>query len=439
MSLSDIVQVTITAQTTAPSRTGFGLPLIMAYHTNWPERARSYTSLDSMVSDGFATTDEAYLAAQACFSQNPKPTRVIVGREENREEKKVKVTPVATNLKATYDYIVYINGLEAKFTTDASPTVAEITAGLKAAIDLLAQPVTTTDNTTDLDIEANAVGNPFTFYVQNTAILDLEDITPDGTPNGIVADITAVREENDDWYGLILTNASSACILAAAAYIEANIKLMITQSADTEILSASVSDDVASQLQTAGYARTAIMYHPKASQYAGAAWMGKCFPKDPGSITWKFKTLSGVDSVSLTDTQVGVLEGKGCNHYTTVAGVSITQQGVTASGEFIDVTRSVDFIRARLQEYIYSRLANSDKIPFTDQGIAVIEAEVRAVMQLSIDQGILSADPAPTVTVPLAANVPSTDKAIRLLDNVEFEAVLAGAIHKVIVTGVVSV
>ena len=439
MSLSDIVQVTITAQTTAPSRTGFGLPLIMAYHTNWPERARSYTSLDSMVSDGFATTDQAYLAAQACFAQNPRPTRVVVGREENREEKKIKITPVSTNLKATYDYVVYINGLEAKYTTDATPTVAEITAGLKAAIDLLSQPVTTTDNLTDLDIEANAVGTPFTFYVQNTAVLDLEDITPDGTPNGIVADITAVREENDDWYGLILTNASSACILAAAVYIEANIKIMVTQSADTEILSASVSDDVASQLKTAGYARTAILYHPKDSQYAGAAWMGKCFPKDPGSITWKFKTLAGVDSVSLTDTQVGVLEGKGCNHYTTVAGIAITQQGVTSSGEFIDVTRSVDFIRARLQEYIYARLANADKIPFTDQGIAIIEAEVRAVMQLSIDQGILAADPAPTVTVPLAADVSTADKAIRLLDNVEFEAVLAGAIHKVIVTGVVSV
>lgn len=438
MSLSDIVQVTITAQTTAPTRTGFGVPLVMAFHSVFTERARVYSSVDAMLDDGFTATDEAVLAVQALFAQNPRPVQAVVGREVNRQKKMINLT-LPSVLRASYDYTVYVNGKEATYTSDATPTVAEITAGLKAAIDALSEAVTTTDNATDLDIEANTIAVPFTFYVKDPADIYQENVTPDGSPDGIVADIAAVREENDSWYGLILTNASKPCVLAAAAYIEANIKIMVTQSADTGMLSASVTDDVASELQTAGYARTAILYHPKEHQHAGAAWLGKCLPKDPGSITWKFKTLAGVDTVALTDTEVTALEGKDANHYTTIAGVAITQQGVTSAGEFIDITQSVDFMRARLQEYIYTRLANADKIPFTDPGIAIVEAEVRAVMVLCVNQGILAADPAPTVSVPRAADVSMIDKAARLLPDVKFEATLAGAIHKVIVNGTVSV
>jgi len=438
MSLSDIVQVTITAQTTAPTRAGFGVPLVMAFHSVFTERARVYSSVDAMITDGFTATDEAVLAVQALFAQNPRPTQVVVGREVNREKKKINLT-LPSVLRASFPYTVYVNGQEATYTTDASPTVAEITAGLKVAIDALSEPVTTTDNATDLDIEANTIAVPFTFHVKDPADIYQENVTPDGSPDGIVADIAAVREENDTWYGLILTNASKPCVLAAAAYIEATFKIMVTQSADTGMLLSTVTDDVASELQTAGYARTAIIYHPKEQQHAGAAWMGKCLPKDPGSITWKFKTLAGVDSVDLTDTEVTNLEAKDANHYTTIAGIAITQQGVTSAGEFIDVTQSVDFMRARLQEYIYSRLANTDKVPFTDPGIAIVEAEVRAVMVLCVNQGILAADPAPTVSVPRAADVSMIDKAARLLPDVKFEATLAGAIHKVIVNGTVSV
>lgn len=61
----------------------------------------------------------------------------------------VKVTPIAQD---TTTYTVTINGAGAIFLSDASATVAEITAGLKIAIDALSEPVSVTDNGTDLDI-----------------------------------------------------------------------------------------------------------------------------------------------------------------------------------------------------------------------------------------------------------------------------------------------
>ena len=83
-------------------------------------------------------------------------------------------------------------------------------------------------------------------------------------------------------------------------------------------------------------------------------------------------------------------------------------------------------------------MINLPKIPFTDPGIAIIEAEVRGVMDLGISKGIFAADPAPTVSVPLAVDVDTNDKANRLLPDVNFTAVLAGAIHFVEVNGTVT-
>ncbi len=439
MSLNDIVNVTITALTTAPSRVGFGIPMILAYHTHYVDRAREYTSIDGMISDGFAADEPATRAAQAAFSQNPKPSKVVIGRAENDQKMKFKITPIAQN---STDYIVYINGDEYKYTSDTDATVAEITAGLKTVIDATVPiAIVTTDNITDLDIEASTIPVIFTLTVNDRNILKQANITPDlGGTDGVADDIAAVRLVNDDWYALNLTNLGKDVISAAAAYIEAQYKIMLTSSADDAIYDSGSTTDIAAVLQTAGYARTALMYHPKAIvQYPGAAWGGKNLPKDPGSVTWKFKTLAGVDYVVLTETEVSNIEAKDCNHYTRVAGISITQQGVTSASEFIDITRSIDFIRARLQEFIYARLANADKIPYTDPGVGVIEAEIWAVLRLSINQGILTSDPAPTVTVPLVADIPFTDRAARRVTGIKFEGTLAGAIHNLVIVGVVSV
>ncbi len=61
----------------------------------------------------------------------------------------VVVTPIAQD---DTTYSVTINGTLFTFLSDASATVAEITAGLVAAITAGAEPVTATDNTTDFDV-----------------------------------------------------------------------------------------------------------------------------------------------------------------------------------------------------------------------------------------------------------------------------------------------
>ena len=67
------------------------------------------------------------------------------------------------------------------------------------------------------------------------------------------------------------------------------------------------------------------------------------------------------------------------------------------------------------------------------------DKDVREILDLGITQGILAADPAPTITVLKVADVSQADKANRNLPDITFNATLAGAIHKVTVRGTVSV
>ena len=441
MSLDSLVNVSITTQAQSISRAGFGVPMIMAYHANYLDVVRTYTNLASMVSDGFATTDPAYLAAQVLLSQDPKVVNFKVGKRASAPTQGFTLTPTDTTEDLVYT--LDINGNTASYTVVALDGVAEIIDGLKIAIDALSLAITVTDNATSMDIDADVAGAWFSISNKNKE-LSVEDVTADP---GISADIDAVIAADNDWYGLIIADAqSNAQIAAAAANIEAKIKIYGYDGIDDEILDSGVSDDVMSTLETAAYARSYGVYHPDNNAFAAAAWMGNMFPKDPGSATWKFKTLAGVPATSLSASDQSDVQNKSGNIYVTVGGVNITCNGISASNEFLDITRGVDWLRARIQEEVYAALVNNDKIPYTNLGVELIKGKIRQALEEGIAAGLLSGElnfnagrEAYLVSAPLVAAISDLDKANRSLPDVEFQAKLAGAIHSVTISGVVSV
>lgn len=251
--------------------------------------------------------------------------------------------------------------------------------------------------------------------------------------------LQAVQALNDTWYALMLLDHVKADVLAVAAYIETQKKIFGTSSQDSHVIGTQ-TDDVAHDLKALNYTRTFCLYSSTAdSVWPECAWIGRLLPTGVGAATWKFKTLAGVASDNLSGTAISNAQGKNANVYIPVGGVDITSEGIVASGEYIDVTRFIDWLQLTMEENIYSLLVNSDKIPFTNKGIAVVENAVRQTLQDGITNGGLADQPAPTVSVPDALAVSSADKAARTLNNVIFTATLAGAIHKVNVQGFVSV
>lgn len=443
MPLKDIVDISVTVDSAKVTQAGFGVPLILASSPAWAERVRSYSDLAGMTADGFATTDPAYMMASKLFSQNPAPPKVLVGRLALPPTQKFTVTvKTVENLKK---YQIKIRDLTAEFTADANATNDEIVAGLMAAVNALAGDTitATTDSsggagTHKLVLTGNSAGSFDAVEVLDPNYLE---IVQDHADPGAATDLAAILLENNTWYTVLNPWNSKAMATAIAAWVEANKKTFVCQSQDTVIIRTAESgtDDLFEALDAADYARTMGIYSANTGDFADAAWAGRCLPLDPGSETWAMKTLAGVTARPLTSTHIANVEAKSGNVYETIAGVNVTRFGITFSGEYFDVIRFRDWLEARIAERIFGTLAASKKVPFTDKGIAQIEADVKAVLQEGVAVGGLSEDPAPKTSVPKAANVSSADKTARLLRDVKFDAILAGAVHKLKISGKVSV
>lgn len=429
-SLDSIVSVTIDAQTTNPTQTGFGTPLLVGFHTRFSERVRFYEQLADMLSDGFTTSDALYKMARACLAQNPRPSQVAIGRLTTASTMIVNLVPVVRN---SHEYTVEINGTEFSFTSDSGAADTEIVAGLIAAINAGSEPVTASGTTT-LTLTADVAGTVFEL-VADYADFSIQNVTTDGS--GIAAQLAAISVENDTWYGVAMDSCGKAEIEACAAYLETVKKIGVFATGDSDVLGASTTD-VASSLQDDSLDRCPLIFSRSPHDYPNAAALGRMLPETPGAATWKFKTLAGVTVDTFTATERTNMRAKSCNFYETIAGVSILQEGVSPSGEFVDVTILVDWLAARIQEAVYGVAVNLKKIPFTDIGIALVENAIRGVLQLAVSNGGLVEDTL-QVIVPRASAINPSDKAARRLTGVSFQGVLAGAIHSAVLRGTVTV
>lgn len=434
MSLREIVNVTITRETKAVSKPGFGTAMILGTHKRFTGRIKYYSDASSMlIANGgdFQSTDKEYIAAVPMFSQPNAPLRVAVGRRATPDTAVITVSTVEN----TTVYTVTINGTAFTFVSDASATDIEIAAGLVAAINLGSEPVTATDNADGtFDIDPDVAGVAYSLTVDSNLT-----VTAYTASDTMANDLAAIKNVNNDWYGLILTSRVLQDQLDAAAWVESNKKVAKFSSNSSDIINTTDASDtttLAAQLKASSYERSQAFYHPDADTiYPESAIFGVILPKNPGSYTEKFKTLSGIAVTSLTDTQSKNARDKNCMVYEEIGGVNIMREGKSASGEFFDIIVFVDWLEAEIMTNVYGNLVNQDKVPYTDPGAASIEGNIKTALDLGVERGGLAADPAPTTSVPLVANVSTQDKANRLLPDVTFTGTLAGAIHSTTING----
>ena len=430
MSLNEIVNVNINVENVAVSRQSFGTMLHLGLTKVFTERSRVYTSVAGLLSDGFAASSTEVAVATAVFSQAIVPPSIRIGRQQTDD---IVITPVT--IVDNTDYTVTINGTPFTIDSGVAATAITIATALDVAINAGAEPVTSVDGTGFITLNPDVAATPYSVSV--TANLSA---APDAAgAETLTVAIAAVQADNDEFYAFTMQSHAVADVLEVAAIIETLKKIYIFSSADADIIT-SAATDIFTQLAALNYARTAGLYDPDANvAYPEAAWLGVMLPKDPGSATWAYKTLVGQDADSISPTESSNARGKNGNTYETIGGRDITRFGTSAEGEFMDITRGVDWLESRMQERIFSRLAAADKIPYTEAGVAIIEAEIRAQLIDGIAAGVVAADPVFEIVTPVVANIPAVTKATRCLPAITFTATLQGAIHKVIVTGSVTV
>lgn len=450
MGLDQIATISISTTSPAVTQAGFGVPLILSYSAAWPsERTRSYSSLSALSSDFAANTVE-YLAAAKIFGQSPAPTTVKVGKGTLKPTLAYKVTVRTVANSTDYKIRARVGSTAvdetASFTSDASATNEEIIDGLVAALNLVTSKNYTAAKVgvgagAYMTVTGTAAGDWFGLETIDTGLLD---ILINHSDPGVATDLAAIKVYDNDWYGLITLYNSYALVLAAAGWAETATKIYIAATPDylakQQTYDGATTTDIASKVKAASYARTQVFYHPAPDDFADAAEFGRFAPLAPGSETWRLKTLSGVTAKTFTDTQITYLEGKNAAYYYTLGGINVVGgKAMVGYGEYVDVVRFRDWWQARTQERLANLLIGANKVPFTDAGIAQVEAEIRAQNSEGIAAGGIANDPAPTVIVPKASSVSAANKSARLLTPIFTTWTLAGAIHKIAVTATVSV
>jgi hypothetical protein len=440
MSLDEVIDLQITAESSSATRAGFGTMLCLAYHLTIPDITKVYTSPSELTDDGFAVTDPAYRMAQTAFSQNPKPQRIVLGKRTHAYTQIVELTPTITTAGYHYTFEVVdpvgvVTAID--YTVLTGATVATICTALAALIDPVAS-VTAVSATTKITVTA-AAGKLFNLRkLPIPSELKIKDVTADP---GIVADLTAIEAADaTSWYAVTADHSPQTVIEAAAAWIEARRKIAVFNTSDEDVLEALVTSDVCSSLKAASYARTEVLgSYKELLSNSAAAWLGRMLPTDPGSASWAFKTLKGITVDSLGGAAKTAATTKRLNTYTILGGWNVTQWGQDPDGGYTDVVVGTDWLYARIQEAIIAALASRDKIPMTDSGAETIRSLIMSILDLGIQATFLAETPAPVVMVPKIKDVTTADKAARRLPGITFSATLAGAIHTVVIKGALSV
>lgn len=441
-----IVDLTITANTQTTPRRGFGTPLLAAYHTlaAWgSERVRGYSALSEAVSDGFTAGTPIYRALAAMFGQSPRPKIVKVGRRALPVTQVVRWTPIFTDATGHEGFVYSLtftnaDGTEetATYTVANSDTVALIIDGMKIAIDALGVFASTTDNTTSLDMTCAA-----------GVLIDIKDdkfksgegnstLKNTSANPGIATDLAAILAADDDWYGLALDSNSEAEVLAAEAWAEANQVQFGWGTSDSECYDSGVSNDVMSDSETAAYKRSFGLFGASVHSNVGAAAVARRSPFTPGEFNLYLKTLSGQSAVSLSTTRQTNILAKTGNVYVLLAGQNGIQDAKAFDGNFIDLQPLLDYLYVNIQANALDVIRTPNILPFTDTSISAIKAAVRAALGEREGKGILKGSI--TVTAPLAAEVSAANKSNRILPDVFFQATVEGAIHRVVINGVLS-
>jgi hypothetical protein len=237
-----------------------------------------------------------------------------------------------------------------------------------------------------------------------------------------------------DWYFLVTTSTLLADITVIAEAVEQdNSRQFFFRSSSKADLAAILVE---------GYTRSTGFYHTNPSEYPEVRWIGRAGAADVGSVTWKFKTLAGLQPLDIDSVELDAIHALGANTYVTKAGDNVTSEGKTVSGEYIDIIHARDYLVYSIQDAIQKRMNAMPKIPYDDSGIAILEGETRTILKRADNQGMIARDadglPIYSTSFKARADVDPVDRAARTYNDGTFTFALAGAIHKTTVKGTIT-
>jgi hypothetical protein len=450
---------------------------------NTVERMREYTTLASVATD-FGTTAGEYLAAVEWFSQSPQPGTLLVGRwAKTATAGKL----IGATLSTVEQLISTWNAVTAGAFNVTIDGTAEAVSGLNFSSDTNLNGVASTIQTAvdvlkpGATVVWNANYQRFEFESGTTgAASSISFLTAPATGTNIsamlgglstssgayVADGIAAETAlsaatlfdsayGQKFYGLFIDGAVDADHTSVAAYIEGtNTKHAYgVNTQEAAVLVATDTTNIAYQLKQLGFRKSLVQYSSN-SNYAVVSLMARIlttnYTANNTVITLMYKTEPGVIAEQINSNQVAALTGFNCNVFVAYDNnTAIIQNGVVASGDFIDTIFGADWLAIDIQNSVYNLLySNPTKIPQTDAGNHIITTGIELVCAQGVTNGLLAPGTWTqpgfgtlnqndylskgyyVYAPPISSQNPS-DRAARKSVTFQVAAKLAGAIHTV--------
>jgi hypothetical protein len=160
---------------------------------------------------------------------------------------------------------------------------------------------------------------------------------------------------------------------------------------NTNVLSALVTNDLASQLMALGYEQTLTQYC-STDPYAVGSIFGRLstvdFTQQNSVINVMWKVEPGIAPEALTSNQADVLQNKRVNVYVAYDnGTSILQYGTMAGPAFIDQIYGVDWYQNAVQTAVFNVPYTQPSVPQTDPGENQLVSAINQVNGQAIFNG----------------------------------------------------
>lgn len=171
-----------------------------------------------------------------------------------------------------------------------------------------------------------------------------------------------------------------------------------------------------------------------------AALVGATAGMDAGSFTYKNLILKGVTPQAFTASELKAMHEAGAITVVRKAGDIVTSEGLTLSGEYIDIVDSKDYIIEQIEFQTQKLMNRLPKLPYDDTGIASLENVTYGVLKDAAGKGMIAYDVDAkeymyNVNFGKRAECASADISTRHYALGRFSFTLAGAIHTAKITG----
>ena len=281
-----------------------------------------------------------------------------------------------------------------------------------------------------------------------------ESYTTTGRPiSEIMQDLLTA---NTNYYIVLPSREFSVqeCVdISAAIEASTNPKTAIYSDHSSSDIDASSETDLPARLKALGYDRSMVVYDPLnadgQSRYINAAvasgYATVDFTAARPMLVQANKKLKGVTALDLKSLVYTVLKNKNCNFYTKTTDIDTAMfiDARMASGQFFDTIQCADWIAYNIMYELANLQQTMASIPFDDDGFKMVyncieKVAIRALNANIIASGYDSEDNyienGYSIYVPGIKDINKTDKAKRILRNVQNKFLMAGSMQVIVVT-----